>query len=253
VKASFSNALSRRAPALGAIGVALGLVSGLGGCVSLLPKSKPVQLYQFGRDDAATATTPATVVGRGPAGVSGVVLSAVVLPRAGMGDGILTITGDQGAYIAGARWLSPAVLMFQEDVQRTFEARAQKTRILDRGQLGAADALLRLDVSHFEVRYDGDAAAAPAVLVGVRATLTSVDGRQVLQRVFTHREPTADNRVSLLVGAFDKAVDETLAEVVDWTDVAAPTLAVAPNVTQTRSVSTQTTQTTQATQSRTPQ
>jgi len=91
------------------------------------------------------------------------------------------------------------------------------------------------------------------LLVGVRATLTSVDGRQVLQRVFTHREPTADNRVSLLVGAFDKAVDETLAEVVDWTDVAAPTLAVAPNVTQTRSVSTQTTQTTQATQSRTPQ
>jgi cholesterol transport system auxiliary component len=62
------------------------------------------------------------------------------------------------------------------------------------------------------------------VLVTVRATLTAADGKQALQRVFNHREPVADNRVSLIVAAYDKAVDETLAEVVDWTDAAAPGL-----------------------------
>ncbi|MGC1303801.1 MAG: ABC-type transport auxiliary lipoprotein family protein [Caulobacteraceae bacterium] len=203
--------------------IALAALS-LGGCVSLLPTAKPVQLYQFGQDSGAAMASPATVVARGSSGVSGVVLSGVVLPRAALGDGILTITGDEAAYVEGARWLAPAVLMFQEDVQRTFEGRAQRTRILDRGAVGVADALLRLDVGHFEARYDNGPAAPPTVLLTVRATLTAADGKQALQRVFNHREPVADNRVSLIVAAYDKAVDETLAEVVDWTDASAPGL-----------------------------
>ena len=210
------------ARALAALGVA---ALGLAGCVSVFPQSKPVQLYQFGQDGGAANASGPVVVARGPAGVSGVVLSSVTLPRAALGDGILTITGDEAAYVDGARWLSPAVLMFQEDVQRSCEQRAQRTRILDRGAVGMADALLRLDVGHFEARYDSGPSAPPTVLVSVRATLTAADGRQAVQRVFLHREPVADNRVGPIVAAFDKAVDETLVEVVDWTDVSAPNLA----------------------------
>jgi cholesterol transport system auxiliary component len=222
----------------------------LGGCISLLPKSKPAQLYQFGQDtDAgpASAARASTALGRGQA-TSGVVLSSVTLPRGALGDGILTVNGGQAAYIAEARWLSPAVLMFQEDVARTFEVRAQRTRILDRGQLSLADALLRLDVSHFEVRYDGS--PAPAVLVVVRASLTGSDGHEAVQRVFTHREPAGDNRVALLVAAYDKAVDETLDEIVDWTDATAPGLR-APAAVQTTTTTTQSNTTTQ-TRSTTP-
>jgi cholesterol transport system auxiliary component len=233
-----------RALALALAALAAALAGPLGGCVSLLPKSKPAQLYQFGQDSGAMQTTAATALGRGQA-ASGVVLSSVTLPRGAMSDSILTINGDQAAYIADSRWLSPAVLMFQEDVLRTFEGRAQRTRILDRGQLSVADALLRLDVSHFEVRYDGS--PSPAVLVTVRASLTGVDGREAVQRVFTHREPAADNRVTLLVAAYDKAVDATLAEIVDWTDATAPGLRPSLPATTHVTTTTESTTTTQST------
>ena len=211
----------------------------LGGCVTLLPKTPPVQLYQFGRGVPVPAAEPATL-GRG-ADVKGVVLAQVSLPRAALGDAILTVTGDQAAYVAGARWATPAALMFGEDVQGAFEARARRTRLLDRGQVGVADALLRLDVTRFEARYDPNApAAAPTVLVSLRATLTAVDGRRAVQRVFSHSAPAADNRVGPIVAAFDTAVDATLAEVIGWTDATAPTLAAAdaPSATVTRSTRT---------------
>lgn len=207
-------------------GVAAAVLAALGlcGCVSVFPKSEPMQLYRFGQDQGAASTTEAALVKRGPEGRSGVVLSQVILPHAAMGDGILTVTGDQAAYIAGSRWLSPAVLIFDEDVMRSFEGRAQRTRILDRGQLGVADALLRLDVGRFETSYDNGPAAAPTVVINVRATITGADGRQAVQRIFIHREPAAENRVGAIVAAYDKVVDETLAEVVDWTDATAPSL-----------------------------
>ena len=76
-----------------------------------------MQLYQFGRTPPPAASPASgSIVGRGQASL-GVILSQVILPRAALGDGILTARGDEAAYIAGARWLTPAVLMFQEDVQ----------------------------------------------------------------------------------------------------------------------------------------
>jgi cholesterol transport system auxiliary component len=197
---------------------------GLGGCISLFPKSEPVQLYRFGQDSGATATNAPAVVSRDRDTLSGVALAFVTLPRESVGDGILTVTGEQAAYISGARWVAPASLMFQEDVERAFETRAQRSRLLDRGQLGVSDAVMRVDVSRFEARYDNGSGAAPTVVVTVRVTLTAADGRQAVQRVFSHREPASENRVGPIVDAYDKAVDESLAELVDWVDATAPTL-----------------------------
>ncbi len=215
------RAIAPRALILGASLAALGL----GGCVSLFPKSEPVQLYRFGQDSGATETNAPSTVARGPTGLSGVALAFVSLPRESVGDGILTVTGEQAGYIGGARWVAPASLMFQEDVERAFETRAQRTRLLDRGQLGVSDAVMRVDVSRFEARYDNGASAAPTAVVTVRITLTAADGRQAVQRVFSHREPASENRIGPIVNAYDKAVDEALAEVVDWVDATAPTLA----------------------------
>jgi cholesterol transport system auxiliary component len=223
---SVSPSLSvRRRIVLAAGLAALGpVVLGLGGCISLFPKSEPVQLYRFGQDSGAPATGAPAVVARGRDSLSGVALAFVSLPREAVGDGILTVTGEQAGYLGGARWVAPASLMFQEDVERAFEGRAQRTRLLDRGQLGVSDALMRVDVSRFEARYDNGPGAAPTALVTVRVTLTASDGRQAVQRVFSHREPASDNRVGPIVTAYDKAVDEALAEVVDWVDATAPTL-----------------------------
>ena len=197
---------------------------GLSGCVSLLPKQPPVQLYQFGQVPPAAAPAPGVVVGRGQ-GVLGVILSQVTLPRAALGDGILTARGDQAGYIAGARWLTPAVLMLQEDVQGVFEARASRVRLVDRSQLGAASALLRLDATEFEARYDPVTGGAPTVVVSLRATLTRADGRQLVQQVFTQRQPASQDRVSAIVQAYDAAVQAVLARAVDWTQAQTPAVA----------------------------
>ena len=80
--------------------------------------------------------------------------------------------------------------MFQEDVQNAFQARATTVRLIDRSQLGAATALLRLDVTEFDARYDPPLAGGPpTVVVSLRATLTRADGRELVQQVFTERRP----------------------------------------------------------------
>ena len=107
------------------------LAVSLCGCVSLLPKQTPVQLYQFGQaapPPPAAAGAP-VVVGRGQP-VLGVILAQVGFPRAATGDGLLTSRGQQAAYIASARWLTPAVLMFQEDAERAFAEHSTDVRLI---------------------------------------------------------------------------------------------------------------------------
>ncbi len=210
-----------------ALASATALAAGLGGCVSLLPKQAPVQLYQFGRVPTPLAQAgpePGGMLGRGGP-VAGVILSQVTMPRAALGDGVLTVRGDQAAYLAGARWLTPAVLMFQEDVQGAFEAQARSIRLIDRSQPGSASALLRLDVTEFDARYDPATQAPPTVVVSLRATLSRADGRELVQQVFTSRRPATEDRVSAIVSAYDAAVDEVLGQVVGWTQAKTPALA----------------------------
>ncbi len=199
---------------------------GLGGCVSLLPKQPPAQLYQFGQTPPPATFASGAAVGRGQAGL-GVILSQVTLPRAALGDGILTARGDEAAYVAGARWLTPAVLMFQEDVQNAFAARATSVRLIDRSQLDAATALLRLDVTEFDARYDAAAVGSepPTVVVSLRATLTRADGRELVQQVFTVRAPASQDRVSAIVQAYDAAVQGVMNQAVDWTQAQTPVIA----------------------------
>ena len=212
---------ARRVRVLGGVVAA----AALSGCVSLLPRQPPVQLYQFGEGPLAAASAPSagSVIGRGQATL-GVVLAQVSFPRAALGDEVLTTRGDQAAYIAGARWLTPAVLMFQEAAERAFQARSSRVRLIGRGELGAASALLRLDVDKFEARYP-PLGGPPTVRVSLRATLARADGRTLLQQAFVAREPAAEDRVSAIVAAYDAAVTRVLAQAVDWTNAQTPVLA----------------------------
>ena len=208
---------------------AAGLAASAVGCVSLLPKQPPVQLYQFGQSSAPGPAAQAgpggasSAIGRGQ-GALGVVLAQVSFPRAALGDGILTTRGEEAAYIAGARWLTPAVLMFQEDAERAFAERASGVRLIGRSELGAASALLRLDVAEFDARYDPAGRGAPTVVVSLRATLARTDGRRLVQQSFTERRPAGEDRVSAIVAAYDGAVEAVLTDVVRWTDAGAPAL-----------------------------
>ena len=212
------------------------LAIALSGCISVLPKSKPSQLYRFGMGEADATSPPG---GQGP--ISGVVLQNVSFPRAAGGDQILTMTGGQAAYIGESRWISPAQVLFQEAVQHSFETHAHRTRLLSRGEIGAASAFLRLEVRSFEARYDQGSAAAPLVAVAVLARMSALDGQVVGEQLFHAETRAADNRVGPITRAFDAGVEKVLGDITNWADMTAPAAKRAAPAATTTSSTTQTT------------
>jgi len=187
------------------------LALSLAGCISLLPKSPPVQLYRFG-GDRARGPEPASA-----ANPVGVYWAGGAFPRESAGDRILTINGEKVAYIAGVRWVAPADMLFQQAVQRAFEAKGGPVRIIQRGAPAAGRYLLRLDVRDFEARYDAGPEAAPTILVRVRASLERESDRQLVsEEVFDTSVRASDNRVGAIVAAYDAATDQVLDKVVAW-------------------------------------
>jgi cholesterol transport system auxiliary component len=185
----------------------------LSGCISLLPKSKPAQLYRFGQT---------TVVATGPAtGTVGVFHTNGTFASEAGGDRILTLGGGKAAYIAQSRWVAPAAVLWNEAVVRAFEADNGKVRLVSRGQQTRAAYTLRMDVRNFETRYDEGSNRAPTVLVRVRAVLTSADFTKTAEQVFEAKAPATDNRVGAIVGAYDTAVNDVLGQIVAWTNAGA--------------------------------
>jgi cholesterol transport system auxiliary component len=188
------------------------LALSLAGCISLLPKSKPAQLYRFG-GPVATAKGPPG------AGAVGVFSGGGEFQEEAGGDRILTVTGDHAAYIADARWAAPAQVLFNQAVASAFETSGGHVRLVPRGAPAPTDYVLRLDVRTFEARYDGEGGGAPTVVVRVHAALTRERGRTLVsEQLFESRIRAGDNRVSAIVAAFDHAVGDVLAQLVAWTD-----------------------------------
>src|ERR1700679_4016550 len=101
-------ALPRLKPArLVLVPALLALSVGLAGCITLFPKAKPEQLYRF------DAQIPPPQGGGRPFTVRN---GAVEFDPASAGDRIMTIDGDQVAYIADGRWAIPATQLFDEAV-----------------------------------------------------------------------------------------------------------------------------------------
>lgn len=187
----------------------------LGGCVSLLPKSKPAHLYRFGQPAGAELAAV-------PAGSVAVLRSNSAFPREAAGDRILTVTGGQVAYLAETRWAAPATSLWDQAVLAAFDADPGPVRLVSRGEPTSAAYILRLDVRNFEAHYDRGPEAAPEVLVRVRAVLVP-SGRtnEVNEQIVEARVRAGDNRVSAIVRAYDAAVAEVLGKVVSWTNGAA--------------------------------
>ncbi|MDB5462973.1 MAG: hypothetical protein JWP23_1362 [Phenylobacterium sp.] len=195
-----------RLAAIGACALALS------GCISLLPKSKPAQLYRFGAAPAAapTAARPnAVAVFRTNGSFQG----------ESADDRILTVTGGRAAYIAQSRWVAPAEILFNEAVANAFDA--SPVRLIARGQQGKFAYALRTDVRSFEVRYDQGANAAPTIVVRLHAALTRSDQSSVGEEDFEARVPAADNRVGEIVAAYNKAVADVVGKLVTWTETVA--------------------------------
>lgn len=192
-----------------ALAVAAAAVA-LTGCISLFPKADPVGLYRFGVEPAPAA--------KGPAGaLFGVFKTPTVFTRASAGDRLLTITNGEAAYIAGARWVSPASVLFDEAVARAFEADPGRARLIGRGEVAKADLVLRLEVRSFETAYVDGPKMAPEVLVQVRGVINrNTDRALVGDQVFEARVKASTNNVSSIVEAYDDATAKVLTDVTAW-------------------------------------
>lgn len=186
--------------------LALGAAVALSGCISLAPKSDPIQLYRFG---ASAPGEPAAAAAGRPV----VRLAQVYFPRAAASDRILTVTGSEAAYAAGARWVAPADVLFREAVLSGFSSRGDATLV----ERGGAGATLELSVRSFETRYDRGDRAAPVVVIETDARIVRTPGREVIaERKFTVSERAAHNRLGAIVESYDAAVAKTVAELSDW-------------------------------------
>jgi cholesterol transport system auxiliary component len=182
----------------------------LTGCISLFPKSEPAGLYRFGHA-AAESSRPASDKS------FGVYKTPTVFTRAAMSDRLLSVTNGEAAYIADARWVSPAIVLFDEAVARAFESDASPARLVTRGEALKASMALRLEVRSFETDYVDGPKAAPDVLVEIRAVTTRSNDRALLgDKVFVARVKAADNRLSAIIPAYDQTVGQALSEIVDW-------------------------------------
>lgn len=193
------------------------LAVSLSGCITLLPKTKPAQLYRFSGVEAASEAPAAAP--SDPAGRVGVVRARGSFSAGAAGDRIMTVTGAQVAYLAQARWAAPAVTLFDEAVMRAFSQQAGPVRLAARGDPGRAPYSLRLDVERFEAVYDRGGRAAPDVRIEIHAVLVRAADRVVVKdQTLTAHARAADNRVSAIAQAFDQATTQVLKDVVALTN-----------------------------------
>jgi cholesterol transport system auxiliary component len=187
----------------------------LSGCISLVPKSKPAQLYRFGEPVAAAPAGPT------PLRAVGVFHASGTFQGEASGDRILTIEGGKASFIAQSRWVSPASILFNEAVLSAFDNDSGPVRLVSRGEPGKTDYALRIDVRNFETRYDDGLKAAPTIVVRIRAGLSRSDRSEAGEQIFEARAHASDNRVSAIVAAYDKALREVLSQLVAWTEATA--------------------------------
>jgi cholesterol transport system auxiliary component len=187
----------------------------LSGCISLLPKSKPAQLYSFVPPPAAAPAAASAPSAKAAA----VFRTNGSFQQESADDRLLTVTGGHAAYVADSRWVAPASVLFDQAVSQAFDA--SPVRLIARGQQGKAAYALRLDVRNFEAHYDNGDKAAPTVVVRLHAALNKADQTLVGEQMFEAKVTAGDNRVGAIVSAYDKALGEVIGKLVAWTQASA--------------------------------
>ncbi|AYV49730.1 ABC transporter [Caulobacter flavus] len=172
-------------------------------------------MYRFG--------TTAPAVSKGPPGAMfGVLKAPTVFTRPSAGDRILTTSsGGEAAYVAGARWIAPASVQFDEALSRAFDADPGRARLIGRGEVAKAQMVLRLEVRTFEAAYVNGPKAPPEIIVQVRGVISRTGDRALVgDQVFEAKVKAADNRVGPIVAAFDEANAKVIGDLVGWINAA---------------------------------
>lgn len=176
---------------------------------ALLSTPDPVQLYRFGAPENAAAVQL-------PIGAVDVAVRRVTFPESAEGDRILTVTGVEAAYLAGARWTEPAPDLFAAALDAAVTERGGRVRLLGARDLTQGDLALDVDVGTFETRYAAPG-SPPTVVMTARARLVTLPDRQIAaERAFSVERPVAENRVAPIVQAYDAASRDLTGQIAAW-------------------------------------
>ena len=190
-----------------------GLALLLAGCSGLLGGGS-ADMYRFGSIPAAE---PMAVPADAARPVS-IVYVGANFERAIDGDRILTVTGSQAGYVADARWIAPASEMFDAAALRAFEQRAPSARIVRLRGSPLPEYAMGIDVRRFEVDYSAGAGAPPDIVIETRVRLMRwADRTLIAEWPVVSRETARENRVSIIVDAFDRGTATVVARIADLT------------------------------------
>ena len=192
----------------------LGLIGlTLAACVGSLFKNKiaPPTMY-------ALSATPKSALDDPPgAAASNAVDLAVLKPRVRTGldtDRIAALYPDRRMdYFADVRWTGPLDEVLQDLAVQEFHANAALRNVSADASVFASTYWLEIEVIDFQAEYP-PAGGAPTVHVLLQARLGNSADRRVLARFEPEvREAAADNRMSAIVNAYNRAADKALAEI----------------------------------------
>jgi cholesterol transport system auxiliary component len=183
----------------------------LAACAGSLFKNKaaPPTMYMLG----ATRSVPAA----DPPGDNVQADLAVLRPRVRAGldtDRIAALYPDRRMdYFADVRWSGPLDEVLQDLAVQQFHANPAVRNVSADASVFASTYWLEIEVTDFQAEYSA-AGGPPSVHVRLRARVGNSVDRHVLARFEPEvREAAADNRMSAIVDAYNRAADKALAEI----------------------------------------
>ncbi|HEY2465109.1 MAG TPA: ABC-type transport auxiliary lipoprotein family protein [Steroidobacteraceae bacterium] len=195
----------------------------LAGCAGSLFKNKaaPPAMYMLGATRSVAAADPsgAAAPGGTPPGANPAADLAVLRPRvrAGLGtDRIAALYPDRRMdYYADARWSGPLDEVVQDLAVQELHANSALRNVSGDASVFASAYWMEIEVIDFQAEYS-DAGGAPTVHVHLQARIGDSSDRHVLGRFEPDvREAAADNRMSAIVDAYNRAADIALGEIAE--------------------------------------
>lgn len=190
----------------------LGLISlTLAACIGSLFKNKiaPPTMYML-------AATPKSAAADPPRNTLPTDV-AVLRPRVRAGldtDRIAALYPDRRMdYFADVRWSGPLDEVLQDLAVQEFHANPRTSNVSADASVFASTYWLEIEVIDFQAEYS-PAGGAPTVHVLLQARLGNSADRRILARFEPDvHEAAADNRMSAIVDAYNRAADKALAEI----------------------------------------
>jgi cholesterol transport system auxiliary component len=120
-------------------------------------------------------------------------------------------------YYEAARWSAPLDAVVEDLALQSLRAHANFRSVGSDSSAFNGEYWLQIEVADFQAEY-GQGAAAPTIHVRLLASVGKAADLRVIRRFVADRmEPAAENRLSSIVAAYNRAADAALVELVSDT------------------------------------